>query len=175
MLEMVKQKAALFLATRKYLKKPGFQSFNGCFRKSSSLLVVMPENEEDFNHAVKFVEVLARSNKQIHMLVKEHKVSTLPHKDKYIIIDYGAADYTRLSLPSRKITDLLAGKQFDAVIDLNIGDSLYCSIVSGMARAYYRIGFKKKESDRFYNLQFAVQENNSANSYRNLLNSLQMF
>ena len=87
----------------------------------------------------------------------------------------GLIDVSKLNLPSNKLMNELAGKSFNAVIDLNRGENLFCSFASNLVESPMRIGFKKKNSDKFYNIQINDSEDNPQISYKNLLNCLQMF
>jgi ADP-heptose:LPS heptosyltransferase len=69
----------------------------------------------------------------------------------------------------------LSAKEFDVVIDLNINENIFYSVITSMANTRFRVGFKKRNSERFYNLIIINNEIKPEISYRNLLNSLQMF
>lgn len=179
--DTLRSRIGYLVATRTYLKKNGAKesdvphSFSGCVQDASSFLIVMPEGDEDFTNAMGFADTIRKKGKKVSLFVKEDKIASLWHNNYYSYIQVNPADLTRLELPKRKFALMLRREKFDVVIDLNIPENIYCSVAANLVDSKYRIGFQKRNSDNFYNLQIINNEINSALSYRNLLNSLQMF
>ncbi|MGE5432668.1 MAG: DUF6913 domain-containing protein [Syntrophomonadaceae bacterium] len=181
LLEILRSRIGYLIATRTYLKKSEAagseepHSFSGFVQDAESFLIVMPESNEDFSNAMEFADIIRKKGKKVSLFVKEDKIASLWHNNYYNYIQVNPADTTRLELPKRKFALMLRQEKFDVVIDLNIPENIYCSVAANLVASRYRIGFQKRNSDKFYNLQIINNEINSALSYRNLLNSLQMF
>jgi hypothetical protein len=109
------------------------------------------------------------------IVVPEYKYSLLQNKSKLRPITYTKNDINFFNLPSQKLLDEIGAKSFDILIDLNRNENLFCSALSKVVDAEYKVGFTKLNSDRYYNFQIEANKINSEISYRNLLNSLKMF
>ncbi|MGE5352491.1 MAG: glycosyltransferase family 9 protein [Acidobacteriota bacterium] len=179
--DTIRSRLGYLVASRTFLKRSDAkdnyapQSYSGFVEDAESFLVVMPESSEDFQNALEFAGSIKKKGKKVILFVKEDKIASLWHKSYYNYIQAKPEDTTRLELPKRKFAHLLRQEKFDVVIDLNIPENIYCSVAANLVNSKYRIGFQKRNSDKFYNLQIINNEINSALSYRNLLNSLQMF
>jgi len=150
------------------------QSFSEVFNKSRSVLVLMPENEEDFNCSIDVLSFLDELKKEIVVLTNDFRVSLLPFHFRAKSIGYEIKDINKLKLPSGSMISTIEKKKFDAVIDLNRQEQLYYSYITIIADAGIRIGFTKKFADKIYNLQVLNDETNAKLSYKNLLNCLRM-
>ncbi|HEX2865744.1 MAG TPA: hypothetical protein VHO03_01820 [Ignavibacteriales bacterium] len=150
-------------------------SFSGFLQEAESFLIFMPDSKDDFKHAMTFADIIRKKGKKVSLFVKEDKITSLWQNSYYSYIQVNPGDKTRLELPKRKFALMLRKEKFDVVIDLNIPENIYCSVAANLVSSSYRIGFQKRNSDKFYNLQIINNEINSALSYKNLLNSLQMF
>lgn len=150
------------------------QSFSEVFNKSRTILVLMPDNEDDFNCSLDVLTFLDELKKEIVVLTNDFRVSLLPFHYRAKSIGYEIKDINKLKLPSRSMISTIEKKKFDALIDLNRHEQLYYSYISLIADAGIRIGFTKKFADKIYNLQVLNDETNAKLSYKNLLNCLRM-
>jgi len=174
--ENLKKKLGQFLALRKYgLQVKEQKSFKNVLSGNYDFLLLMPEDEEQFRASFEVIEFLVKQQKNVNLLIRDFRVSLIRKKEKLGIIDYGINDFTKLYLPSKRICEVMAEKKIDIVIDLNLEDNVYCCVAAAHSNAGFHIGFKKGKTDKFFNLLYINNENNPAFSYRNLLNSLQMF
>ncbi|MCU7493954.1 MAG: hypothetical protein HF314_03070 [Ignavibacteria bacterium] len=178
-IDILRSRLGCLIARKTFLKKtarPGKpQSFSGFVGDASSFLIVMPDGDEDFGNALEFADTIRKKGKKVSLLAKEDKLSDLIQTKRFRYIKVNPSDKTRLELPNKKFALMLRREKYDVVIDLNIPENTYCSVAANLVNSKFRIGFMKRHSDRFYNMQIANNEINSALSYRNLLNSLQMF
>ncbi len=174
-MQMLKQTAAKFFIQFK-LKKSNFsnKSFSSAFKNSSSILVLMPEKDKDFQHAIDILSYLDKLKKEIFILTNDYRVSLLPIHFRGKALGHGIKDINQMDLPSKKLLSELLKKNFDTLIDLNRKEQLFYIYVSGIVNAEMSIGFTKSFADKVYNLQIANSETNSKISYENLLNCLKM-
>jgi hypothetical protein len=150
-------------------------NFRDFFKRSFNFLVVMPEEESDFNHSFSVLNYLDQNRKSITVFTHDYKVNLLPAKFRQKAIGYTIYDVNKLNLPSRKINDKLDQMRFQTIIDLNRQENLYCRYVINRLKAPYKMGFVIGESDKFYNIQVINKNTEAEKSYKNLLNCLKMF
>jgi len=174
---MIKGKIAQSMIKRKLKEKPSErQSFAGFFKKSFNFLVLMPEDEHDFNHSFNILKYLDDNRKVMWILTNDFRVSLVPIKYRHHVIEITLEDINKFKLPNKKLEEKLSSLFFNAVLDLNRKDNLFYSYISNIANAPIRVGFQKNDSDKFYNLQ--IMNNiiyTPEVSYKNFLNCLRMF
>ncbi len=149
--------------------------FTHVFAKSYNFFVIMPEDENDFHHAQRVLNFLEEHRKNLTILTRDFRVSLLPPKFRFKVLEYTIEDISRLNLPGKKLVEKISSLEFNAVVDLNRKENLFCSYLSNLIKSEVRIGFVKENSDKFYNLQIANNDEQAEISYKNFLNCLQMF
>ncbi len=176
MINKIKDKLAKFIISKnlKEVKKEK-HSFSGSFKKSFNFLVLMPEDESEFHHCIEVLQFLEDHKKNITIVTHDYRVSLIPAKYRQHVIEFGIEDLNKINLPTKKLVEKLLASNFNAVIDLNIKENLFSSYLSNLTSASLIIGFKKYNSDKYYNLQIANKNESAEISYKNLLNCLQMF
>ncbi|MGA8264746.1 MAG: hypothetical protein WB779_09920 [Ignavibacteriaceae bacterium] len=151
------------------------RSFTNLLRKCSSFFVIMPETENDFQKSKQVITFLEKHKKVISILTFDFRRNEFLQSHFRDIVEYGLVDYSKLNLPSPKLVDKLKSKEFDAVIDLNRAENLFCSFAANLVQSNLTIGFTKVDSDKFYNIQINDSEDNPEISYKNFINCLEMF
>ena len=111
----------------------------------------------------------------VTLITHDYRVNTLPIKYRQGIIDYGIADLSKFNLPNKRFEQKLKERQFTAVLDLSKEENLFNSLAANLVQSDVRIGFRKKNSDRYYNFQISNSNDNPEIFYKNFLNCLQMF
>ena len=174
-MNIVKQKAAKIFINLN-LKKGEFdnQSFSSAFKGSNSFLILMPDDDKDFQYAVNILDYLEELKKDYSILTFDYRVSLLPVRFRKKAIGHGMKDINKIELPSKRLTLNLIKKNYDALLDLNRKEQLFYTYISGMVSAAVSIGFAKDFADKVYNIQIANSETNPKISYENLLNCLKM-
>ncbi|OGU57601.1 MAG: hypothetical protein A2V66_15005 [Ignavibacteria bacterium RBG_13_36_8] len=176
MFGIIKNNLAHFIIKRKYAKKnPPVLTFNNFFTKSAYYFVLMPYDEKDFTNALNILKFFDTNKKNVTIFLQHYKVNLIPSKTRFKFITYDESDLARLNLPKPSLVKRLKKKTFDVVIDLNLQENVLTSAVSNLVDANFRIGFQKRNSDKYYNLLYMNDQSNSEISYKNLLASLQMF
>jgi ribosomal protein L5 len=135
----------------------------------------MPANETLFHNAIEVLKFLEKLNKNTVICTQDFRVNMLPQKYRQGVIDFGITDINRLNLPAASFEKRIREFEFDVVIDLEKDENLFNSFLTCLVKAQVRIGFKKRNSDKFYSLQIDNIEDNPEIIYKNLLNCLQMF
>jgi hypothetical protein len=176
MIKFFKERIARYLL-KKNAKKVWHdrQSFSGWFKKSFSFLVIMPEEEDDFKHAIQVLNFLKDEKKKIIIFTHDYRISLLPASLRSCAIEHGIDDLNKLDFPSRRIIEKLNQHEFQSIIDLNRNENIFYLAVIVSFDCPVKIGFSKTQVDRFYNIQVKIDEKSAELSYRNLLNCLKMF
>lgn len=174
-MDLFKEKIAGII-TKGRLKQRSFdhQSFSSIIINAKSFLVLMPEDEKDFQYALAIPAHLEQNKKDFSIITYDYRVSILPFKYRAKAISHGIRDVNKIKLPSKKFISTLEKKKFDAVIDLNRKELMFYIYISCTVNARVSIGFTKRFSDMIYNLQIANNETNPKLSYENLLSCLKM-
>ena len=149
--------------------------FSSLFEKSYSFLVIMPDEEVDFHHAIYVLKYLNEESKHATIMTKDYRVSLINPKLRPNVIEYEIRDISKIKLPTKKLISKLSEKNFDVVIDLNRKENLFYSCAVSQVNSAVKIGFEKKNSDKFYNFQIAYKGIDPKEAYKYLVNCLQMF
>jgi hypothetical protein len=174
-MNIVKQKAAKIFINLNF-KKGEFdnQSFSSAFKGSNSFLILMPDDDKDFQYAVNILDYLEELKKDYSILTFDYRVSLLPLRFRKKTLGHGMKDINKIELPSKRLTSYLTKKKYDTLLDLNRKEQLFYTFVSGIMSAEVSIGFAKSFADKVYNIQIVNSETNPKISYENLLNCLKM-
>ncbi len=175
MINNIKFNLAESIALKKFTKTQSFgNSFKQFISNAKDIMVILPENLEDMKAAFKIIKHFNTEKKNIYLYFNIDVANYIPVELKYISITFNPSDKTKIGLPTKDHLSKIEIIFFDLVIDLNREDNIFYSVICSAPKSKYRIGFIKKNSDRFYNFQ-VPNEINSEKSYRNLLNSIKMF
>lgn len=175
MFESLKKKIGSYIIKKRFLKDSQEVNFNNFIKDSLTFFVIMPANEHDIVNTFEILNLLIQQGKSITILCYAPRINTIPTKEKYKFISFDMHNLSKFNLPAKDFLMDLENREFDVVIDLNNTENLFCSAMTNFFKSKYRIGFQKTNSDSYYNFQVQNDERNSEISYRNLLNSIQMF
>lgn len=176
MIDFVKEKlAGLIVGGKVKSEHYTTRSFRDFFKKSFTFLVLMPDNDNDFHHAIEVLKGLSLNKKHATVFTQEFRANLVPVKYRPHVVEYTDRDISRLYIPSKKLMEKLNPLRFNAVLDLNRKENIFCSIVTSLVDAPIKMGFQKGSSDKYYNLQIINKEENPEISYKNFLNCLEMF
>ena len=168
------KRLAFFFARRKFFRdKDAVVNFNKFITTSRRYLIILPERQIDIHSAVDVINHFLLNQKEVTILCRDSVNPNIPAGVKKVT--YTENDISRLNLPRKEFIHKLRSYVYDVIIDLNLEDNFFSSLLAKAADGKFVIGFKKENSDEFYNFQVANNQNNAEISYRNLLNSLSMF
>lgn len=145
--------------------------FNNFIKNSKTFLVIFSDLDEHYNYCLQIVDYLTSINKDVTVICKS-KLSNLSGNLKIINYDNQALNWYKL--PTKEFIDKIKGN-YDVSIDLNLEDNIFSSYIITMLKTKFRVGFKNKYSDIYYNFIVEKEKNNTEISYKNLLNSLRVF
>ncbi len=176
MFDGIKRTLSNFVIDSKILdKNKQAQSFKDVFKNSAFFFVIISEEENDFYHCFEVVKFLLQEKKNVTIFLHENKLKLVQNSNLVKNITYGDKDITKLRLPSKELRATLRHLSYEAVVDLNRKENLFCSAVANLVKSDIKMGFVKAGSDKFYNLQLAAGNDKPDVSYKKLKTSLQMF
>lgn len=176
MMNVIKQKIALIIAKRKFFSKNDeITNFTGKISSAEKFLVLLPDNSEDTLSSQDIPSYYKINKKQVTILGYKNVVPIILESHSFNSIAFSEEELTKFGLPNKELVDKIKSEEFDVVIDLNRRENFVFSVLTNIPKSAIKIGFKKEKSDVFYNFQVANNQNNAEISYRNFLNSIQMF
>jgi len=150
----------------KNLRQNDKLSFNKFIANANSFFIITPKNDNEFTNAFCIIDYLVSLNK---------KITLLAENNKFNLIYYKQDDKNWFNLPKLSILQKVNEQIYDVAIDLDLEDNIFTPFITNKVKSKFRIGFKKNHSDMYYNFIVEPNKINSEISYKNLLNSLQLF
>lgn len=176
MISFVKEKIAdLFINRKSKSVQFSVRSFGDFFTKSFTYLVLMPDNDTEFHYAIEVLKGLSNHKKHATIFTREFRANLVPIKYRPQVIEYTDKDIGRFNSPSKSLMERLSSMRFNVILDLNIKENLFCSIVANKVNSAVKVSFKRNGSDKFYNLQIITKAENLEQAYKNYLSCLEMF
>lgn len=176
MFEKLKLWLAYLIIKKKYWKSSNhLVNFNGKISQSIDFLFIMPGNEHDFRNSLELVRYFLIHNKNITLILPEHRVNLIQEKEKYKFITYNMLDFSKLKLPVKTLIDKIRKQDYDVTIDLNYRENPFYIALTVLSKAGIKVGFSNEKTDLYLGLQFFHSSTNVEAVYRNFLNFLRMF
>lgn len=176
MIDKIQNLASSFFIKQNKIKELTVKTFSFVVKKAKKIFLIMPDNEDDYKSSISIIVFLLSENKELVLLTNSINHYLLPNfNSKIKIEEYFEADKNKINFPKKIFREKLKFYDVDLVLDLNKSENIFASICSKIIKAGFVIGFNKKNSDKYYDIQFSSKENDSEISYKNLLNCLQMF
>ena len=176
MFEKVKKSIAAFVIKRRYLRKDTKPvNFNNFFNNAKSILVIFPENQEHIKEALNVFSFINTPSRKILIVVSDVNRSRLNLGVANKIISYTMEQKSFLKLPNSSLLNNICETRFDVVIDLNLDENMFTSMISAAADAVYKVGFSDQKLENLFNFQLGRNKIDSNINYKNLVDSLQMF
>ncbi len=176
MIKGIKKIFRSFLIKRKFLKGESPKlKFNNFFNSSNSFLLLMPDENSEFNNSLDIPRYLNSIGKDITLFCSIDKASRVESAYKFKTLVYTYEDISKLNFPTPNLLKRIKLKKFDVTIDLSIkNENDFYGIVTKVTNAKYKIGIQKEGVD-FYNMIINLNESDVDLFYPKLLNALKMF
>jgi hypothetical protein len=176
MFEELRRKYAHFIIKRKYLRKSNEPiDFKTAISGTKDVLVIMPGLETDFSASLEIIEYLQIHKKEVTLFISELKHEAIQSKQNSKFLSFHPTQISWFFLPDKKLLARLAEKRFDAVIDLNRKEDTFFSCIANAVQSGIRVGFRKNNSDGYYNLLYESKQSEPAVAYSKFLEHLSMF
>ena len=152
------------------------KNFSELFENAVDVSFLLPEDDLFFKPALDVARFVKIHKKNVTLILPEHKKNLPANNFDYQFITINRTSVSQLGLVSPSFGEILKKKRYDIFIDLTCEESLfYMSVALNISSEIKLALFEKKKSEEIYNLLFDADKTNYEKSYRNLLNSLQMF
>ncbi len=146
------------------------------FTESVDVLILLPESNVIFPLGLDVARFFKIHKKNVTLLLPEHKRNLLANNFDYSFITFGVDSVTSLYLPNDRLISTVEKNEFDLFVDLEKNDSIFYSAIALNVNSKFKMAlFPKNGREDIYNLLLNFNETNYENSFRNLLNSIQMF
>ncbi len=152
------------------------KNFNGFISSSNNVAFLMPCEETAFRAAMNIAVYFKIHKKNITLFLPEHFRNLVTGAADYVFFTLPADQIESELLPPENLLRKINDAAFDILFDLTIAEKLFMSALALKIPAEFKVALFRKEKEKIYNLLFNQQSsNNLEKSFRNLLNSIQMF
>ncbi len=152
------------------------KKYSEVFGNAIDVSFLLPEDNLFFSPALDVARFVKIHKKNVTLILPDHKKNLLADSFDYQFVTYNQTSVSQLGVVSSSFGENLKKKRFDIFIDLTCEETLfYRSLALNVAAEIKMALFGKEKSEKIYNLLFDADKTNYEKSYRNLLNSLQMF
>jgi hypothetical protein len=169
------QKFFLYIAKlRSEVKGKKIINFTQAFQRARYIVVIMPREKEQFMIAYDLLKdipgkynitVIATSNFKEYFTIK-----------RYRYVEITKDDVSIFGLPKKNFIRKLSLFRYDVAIDMSFNFDLFNAWLCQELNAGIKIGFKRDDSDLFYNFQLAIKRDTDLRSaYHGIIGSLSIF
>ncbi len=152
------------------------KKFNAFIAESRDYIFLMPPDENAFREALAISAYFKLHKKNVTLVLPEHFVNTITYKEDYTFIVYSSNASNPDLRPDEQLLAACGEKEYDVLFDLTNDERLFYLFLAMKIKAEFKIALFEKENEKIYNLLFNEPVgNNLEKSFRNLLNSIQMF
>jgi len=159
----------------KFVKPNRVVDVFGTFNAAQSILILMPDNLEDFGVARKFIRTFTEnfSNARLHFVMRSSFKSLLDGNLNYGTIFVADRDENYMGLPKNDLKQRILATKFDIAIDLNDEFHLLSTYLCQISGAKLRICFDNNDREPFYNFYFRSQTHkNQEDKYKRFIQYL---
>ncbi|MCX8057508.1 MAG: hypothetical protein N3F03_07870 [Ignavibacteria bacterium] len=163
------QKILLYIHSK---QKSRFQIFSplNVLKNSQNVLILLPDEKEIIQEIKFLIPIFNSIFKQKSFLVSNEIQTLLNLSDEIPKIVYSKEQKNFIKLPTREFIKFLQLKNFDTIIDCNLGDSIFHYWITKNIDAKFKIGLYRKNSTLFNNLVMKVRTIDSVRTiYENFI------
>ncbi len=163
----------IYLTITTKRKKRVVQKFNGILSGAKNYALLMPENNIDFQDALKIAEFLLSKNFHVTLIANNLLMPLLRDKSHYRLEEYFPTDKNRFGFPKIKLMQRLKIYSYDALISLSREVSPFQNYCADKLSAGVKIGTALPGNDKIYQVQISVKDVEPPDFYKIFLNCLQ--
>ena len=156
----------------KWEKPPQVIDFVSILTSAKSVLIIMPDNLEEFGTANNFISDIKSEfvNAKFFFLSRKNYQTLLDLDKTDGTIFVTADDINYFGLPKKKLRQKIMAAACDVIIDLNLGFHLLSTLLCYLSKAPMRICFDETNREPFYNFSYrANSERNVEEKYQGLI------
>ena len=156
MLHSLQQSLGLLYARWHFRKERDYeQSLTDFFRRSRSILVLLPQGYEEAAIAGTTLRKLKDFLKNMHLTIVTTGIRPTPLSDslRSEVIRVDNADVNKFFLPRKAVLQRILGRPYDVAIDLNLDFVLHAAYICKASRAPVRVAAMRRHGEMFFNVQ----------------------
>ena len=138
-------------------------------RSIKNILIIFPIKEEQFRVAIYTFRNLVKNKNVNYYYIVNNVYKHHFHLSGYVFDLYYNSKKQNIKFDETFFEDRIINKNFDMIIDLNNQFNYDISNFINRLQGYYKVGFKNKYSDYFYNIQIDFSKSDILeNSYKKI-------
>jgi ADP-heptose:LPS heptosyltransferase len=153
-------------------------SFSNAVSSAQQALLIMPFRRREVLPTVMVIDFLKKhfSEENITVVTDDHGLDAMRLLPRSQFVHILVSEVSMFYLPRRSVIQRIRQKKYDLAIDLNLDLVLPSGYICKESNARVRVGFVKRRSETFYNLQIQPDPTLSKKLiYDRLVKCLQMF
>jgi hypothetical protein len=151
------------------------QVFNDVFHSIHKAIIIMPHDMQGIPSGLVFMKHLMDKNIDVTLLIHNKFHSTLPITLKCKKEEFYDSEINFFGIPKPDLLNRLKLMEFDAVIDMDGSNNFTSAMMTLAIHAKNKIGIKKAETMKVYNIAFGLSGDSLVESYQNYVNLLITF
>lgn len=163
----------IYLSFTTKRRKNIIQKFNGILSGAKNYVLLMPENNVDFQNALLIAEDLLSKNFHVTLIANNLLMPLLRDKSHYRLEEYFPTDKNRFGFPKIKLMQRLKIFSYDALISLSKEVSPFQNYCADKLSAGVKIGAALPGNYKIYEVQVSVKDADQSDFYKIFLNCLQ--
>jgi len=163
----------IYLSFTTRQRKSIVQKFNGILSGAKNYVLLMPENNADFQNALLIAEYLLSKNFHVTLIANNLLMPLLRDKSHYRLEEYFPTDKNKLGFPKMKLMQRLKIYSYNVLISLEREASPFQKFCADNLSAEIKIGAALPGNDKIYQVQISVKDSESVDFYKIFLNCLQ--
>lgn len=138
------------------LKKDTQQDLTNFYSASHNALVIMPNDPKSAEIAVSVVRFLEKKfpGRNCIVIASPQSANLVSKYTGAEVVRIREGDENFFQLPRKSFSNRFSKRQYDLVIDLNLGFDLFASYLCNRVVSRHRVSFAKEHGDWFYNIQY---------------------
>lgn len=122
-------------------------------------LIFLPDDPVLINHLKRFTPRLKKHIESVTFVINESYTPLFKDKTPITAVVYNSSHKGKFEIPKKPLIIQLRMGTYDAIIDLNLNDSFFHYYLIHKIKCDRKLGFLRKNSDLFNNLQLRTSEN----------------
>ncbi len=159
-------------------KKDKQQELTNFYTESRNVLVIMPDDVPTSEVAISVVKFLGKKfqGRDCIVVAAAQSANLVSKYTGAEVVRKKEEDISYFYLPKNSFSNRFTKRQYDLVVDLNLGFVLFAAYLSRRVVSRYRVSFAKEYGDFFYNIQYRYVAGQSKQlTYNSLCEFLEKF
>jgi hypothetical protein len=151
------------------------QVFNNVFDSVKKAVIIMPHDNQGIPAGLTLMQFLMGKNVDVTLLIHNKFHSALPVTLKCKKEEFYDSEINFFGIPKPDLLNRLKMIESDIIIDMDGSNNFTSAMMTLAIHAKNKIGIKKPETAKVYNIAFGLSGNSLVESYQNYVNLLVTF